>query len=754
MPLCDFLCNFELMAENTKDILPLQWIKGVGPKKAEALAKEGIVNPVDILMYFPRAYIDRNAVSSLKALAVKLRQENSSLKDPSSKFFSMQTEVTVVANIASKKEIQFGKKKKMLRVGLQDISGGFAEMIFWSYAAYYDRTLKIGELVTVSGKVELDKYGKVSFTHPEIDKFNDDDAKAYAEGKILPVYKLTEGMRNVGINVRSLRYIVENVIDKELGNIKETLSDELLMKFKLPGIRDAVRQLHFPTSKKNIERCRQRMKFQEIFFFEMFLAVRQQGVKIKEKGLLIEPKSRRARELVDALPFELTGDQKKVIREVARDFQSGSPMNRLLQGDVGSGKTIVAVLSMLMAVDEGFQTAFMAPTELLAEQHYRNLTKYMSKLGVKVIQLVGGQKKKARREILEQIASGEGQIIVGTHALFESEIEYNKLGLVIIDEQHRFGVAQRAELKKLGERSHEDNNISPHILVMSATPIPRTLSMTVYGDLDVSIIKEMPKNRKPIKTKVAFESQLHEVYEFIRDEIKKGHQAYIVYPLVEDSEKLDLKSAVTHYDFLNNEIFPELKCGLLHGQMFWYEKEDAMQAFLNKEYHILVATTVIEVGIDIPNATVMLIENAERFGLSQLHQLRGRVGRGADQSFCILATKDNFRYEMRKKGSREDDSKANIIRLKTMERTSDGFEIAKVDLDLRGPGDFLGTKQSGLPNFKFIDLVNDGRIIDAARKEAFNIIKNDPHLRNAVNIRIRNEFLKQYENGMNFFDVA
>jgi ATP-dependent DNA helicase RecG len=429
-------------------------------------------------------------------------------------------------------------------------------------------------------------------------------------------------------------------------------------------------------------------------------------------------------------------------------------MNGLLQGDVGSGKTIVALLSIMIAIENGCQTVFLAPTEILAEQHFHVIKNYMEGFNINVVQLLGGQKKKIRNDILMDIQSGKANIVVGTHALFESEIEYNQLGLIIIDEQHRFGVAQRAKLKELAKKSFKGEEISPHILVMSATPIPRTLSMTVYGDLDVSIIREKPKNRKAIQTKIVFESQLDFVYEFIRKEIEKGRQAYIVYPLVEKSEKMELKAATEQYERISNEIFPNFKCGLLHGQMFWYEKEDAMKAFLNKEYDILVSTTVIEVGIDVANVTVMLIENSERFGLSQLHQLRGRIGRGSEQSYCFLATKDNYQYALKRFNDKSEDRKAVFIRLKTMEKTDDGFKISEDDLKLRGPGDVLGTRQSGLPAFKFLDLVSDGDLISQARHEAEIILKNDPELNEKNNKILKDEFTKLYLADNNYFDIA
>ncbi len=742
------------MTEKPKDPNPLQYIKGVGPRRAEVLVQEGIITPRDLLFYFPRAYINHDAVASLKSLSVKLRQEMLFTDLTMKSSFSLKGLVTVVARITDMQEHSFGKNKKILTLNLSDGSGTNARIVFWQYHEYYKKTYPVGQLVAVSGKAEIDDWGKISFHHPEIEKFEEEDEIEFKSGGVLPVYRISDKMRNAGLNTRQLRVIIENVIQSELSKVSETLPPELLAKFSLPDIKTAVRNLHFPLKREDTERSLYRMKFEEIFYFELFLGIRQQGVKIKENGIEMNPKSPKARQLYDALPFELTKDQKKVIREITDDMKSGKPMNRLLQGDVGSGKTIVALLSMLVAIDNGCQVAFLAPTEILAEQHLNTFKYFLKDTAINIIQLLGGQKAKLRREILEQISIGFANIIVGTHALFQNTIDYKNLGLIIIDEQHRFGVAQRAELKALATKSFKDKSISPHILVMSATPIPRTLSMTIYGDLDVSLIREMPKNRKPIKTKVVFESELDQTYEFIKNKIRAGNQAFVVYPLVEKSEKLELKAAVEHFEILSSSTFIGFKCGLLHGQMLWYEKEDAMKAFLNKEYDILISTTVIEVGIDIPNATVILIQDSNRFGLSQLHQLRGRVGRGAEQSFCFLATKDNFRFELNKKGVSDDDRKSAVIRLKTMEETTDGFEIAEVDLKLRGPGDVLGTRQSGLPAFKHLDLVNDGEIITIARKTAFAIAEDDPHLRKPENAVFRKEYLKKYYSGRLFIDIA
>ncbi|TAL69174.1 MAG: ATP-dependent DNA helicase RecG [Bacteroidetes bacterium] len=742
------------MTDNKKEkISELQYIKGVGPVRAAALAKDGISTQQDLLNYFPRDYIDRNAISSLKALAVKLRQDDLFESKPIPKDFSLKNEVIAIGQITDSDEKHFGKNKKMLKLSITDGSGGFANIIFWSYTDFYKKSYPTGELIVISGRPELDSFGRINFHHPEIEKFHPDDEKLYREGRILPVYPLTQAMKSGRWNMRVLRQVVYSAIENQLSNIKENLSENLLTKYKLIKRPDAFRILHFPDNIEDVGKAKFRMKFEEVFFFELFLAIRQKKSKVAEPGLIINPKSPRARRLYESLPFNLTKDQKKVIREITDDMKSGNPMNRLLQGDVGSGKTIVSLLTMLDVIDNGYQVAIMAPTEILAEQHFHTIRDYVDNLNVNVVQLIGGQKTKARSQILDSIKSGEANIIVGTHAMFESTVTYKNLGLVVIDEQHRFGVAQRGQLKRLGEQSH-DVSRTPHILVMSATPIPRTLSMTLYGDLDVSIIREMPLNRKSIKTRVVFESQLTDIYIFIKKEISVGHQAFIVFPLVEKSEKLELKSAVEHFEMLKNNVFPELKCGLLHGQMFWYEKEDTMKAFLNKQFDILIATTVIEVGIDIPNATVMLINNSERFGLSTLHQLRGRVGRSELQSYCFLATKENYKYDLKRKDAQEDDRKAAIIRLKTMEESTDGFNISEVDLKLRGPGDVLGTRQSGLPSFKFLDLVRDGDIITEARREAFSMIEDDPHLRKPQNEIIRNEFLRQYKDDKSYFDIA
>lgn len=739
------------MNKPIKKEFDLQYLKGVGPKRAEILMKEGFYNCKDLLNYFPRSYIDRSRVDSLKALSIKLIKDKN-YDEIDINDFNLKSEITVLARISDMQVKEFGKRG-FLKIIIRDDTGGRASIMFWNYYDYYKKLYKVGDLISVSGKVEIDTFNQITFNQPELQKFDDDSDEEDFKGSIIPVYRITDKMKRGGINNRNFRTIVNNALLIELKNIEETLPDHILSIFGYEGLADAVRALHFPSNFNEVVSARNRMKFEEIFFFELYLALRQNGVKITEKGIVINPKSPTARKVFEDLPFELTSDQKKVIREISDDMKSGYAMNRLLQGDVGSGKTIVAMLCMLSVIDDGYQVALMAPTEILVEQHYHTFQKLLKDYDINVVQLVGGQKKSIRQQVLSEILSGEAKIIIGTHSLFESTVEYNKLGLVVIDEQHRFGVNQRADLKAAAKRSHDDA-LSPHILVMSATPIPRTLALTVYGDLEVSVIRQMPKNRKPIKTKVVFESQLDKVYTFIKEEIALGRQAYIVFPLVEKSEKLELKSAVEHFELLANDVFPKYKCGLLHGQMFWYEKEEVMSGFLNKEYDIIVATTVIEVGIDVPNASVMLINNAERFGLSQLHQLRGRVGRGAEQSYCYLATKENFKYEFNRKGVDEDEQKATIIRLKTMERTTDGFEISEVDMKLRGPGDVLGTRQSGLPAFKFLDLASDGDLISLAKKTAFDIVRADSNLSTPENEILYKSYKEKYQKESNYFDIA
>lgn len=728
-------------------ILPLQYIKGVGPRRAEMLAKEGLITHADVIYNVPRGYVDRTAVESIADMLRRYRAPDLWNGDASSAI-KVTSQVTLVATLTGVRKMTVGKGRSMISATLQDDSGTSMRLIFWSGLSYYERFLKVGSTYVVHGVPQYDpKWADLNMHHPEMEEVDPEEIEMYRSGSILPRYPMTQGLKSAGITMRLMRSIAEHALEKGLSEITDPVPEHLRRQHQLMPQHDALRKLHLPMSIDEVNRAKHRMKYEELFVFEVHLAARRASRKRPERGLPMQPQSPRARAVMDMLPYELTRAQKRVIREIIADMSSGTPMNRLLQGDVGSGKTVVAALCMLNAIDNGYQTVLMAPTEILAEQHYHSLSKLLEPVGnIGIAQLVGAQRSAARRHALEQISSGAANIVVGTHALFEANVEYHRLGLIVIDEQHRFGVAQRKELRRMGQQSHGEQMRTPHILVMSATPIPRTLAMTLYGDLDSSVIDEMPANRKPIITRVVFESALGETFGFIRSQVRMGRQAYIVYPLVEKSEKIQAKSAVEHYEWLRDEMFPDLRVGLLHGQMLWNEKEEIMRSFLRREFDVLVSTTVIEVGIDVPNASVMLIENAERFGLSQLHQLRGRVGRGGEQSYCFLATKDHFRYQVSRSQSSED-AMASVVRLRTMEQTTDGFQVAEVDLQLRGPGDVMGTRQSGIPEFRFADLIGDASIIAQARTDAHALLERDPQLRLPEHATLREQVIRQFDTG-------
>lgn len=741
------------MSDNIeKNYTSLQYLKGVGPKRAEALASAGVLTLEDLLFYFPRAYIDRALASSLRQLSVTLRTD----KDV---FFNnisvLRSENTILARIGSIQEKNYGKNRRMLIFNIRDETAD-GKVIFWNRIDYYSRFFKSGDFVMISGKPELDLKGNITFHHPELTKLDVSEEIDFSKGVLIPVYPLNEKMKSAGLSNKALRNLIKSILPVYIEKIKEPLPDYILKSNNLISLQETINLLHFPESINQTVIANYRLKFEEIFYYELFVNLIKSSFKHRYCGIKFNTKSQLARKLVDNLPFKLTEDQKKVIREIAEDINSGKPMNRLLQGDVGSGKTIVSLIIMMIAIENGFQVALLAPTEVLAEQHFRTISKFLQSASIEleVNLLTGGLKTAERRKSLNSIESGTANIIIGTHSLFENDIKYQNLGLIIIDEQQRFGVAQRASMINLAIESLPDKNTVPHILVMTATPIPRTLTMTIYGDLDVSIIKEMPKNRKPVITKIVFESQISSVYEFLKSKIEKGEQAYIVYPLVEKSEKLELKAATEHYKLLSGKVFPELSIGLIHGQMNWSEKEKIMTEFLNKKYNILVTTTVIEVGIDIPDSNIMVIENAERFGLSQLHQLRGRIGRGERQGYCFLVTKDNFKYQIARKGVKEDEQLDAIIRLKTMERTTDGFEVSEVDLKLRGPGDILGLRQSGVPNFKYLNLVQDADIISKAKNQAISILKKDPQLRLVENNNLKIKILKMFKSSENYLRIG
>jgi ATP-dependent DNA helicase RecG len=720
----------------------LQYLHGVGPKRAAVLASLGIHTFRDLFYYFPRNYLDRSHVTKIKDLRRYLYADH---------------DITAVGKVVAMDTLRGRRGSARFVLILNDESGS-VDCVFFGGVQWFQRMFRAGEVLAVSGRPAI-YGGRVQFVHPEFDRLSLDKeeegeidwSKALNTGAIIPQYRSSEEARRVRLDSRGLRRIMKGAITGKLHTISETLSKPVLAKLDLVGLQDAIRSVHFPQDWNQLDRARTRLKFDELFYLQLLLAFRKREVKLEHHGISFEVTSKLARQLVDSLPFELTKAQRKVIREIADDMASGRPMNRLLQGDVGSGKTIVALIAMLIAMENGYQTAFMAPTEILSEQHFQTLRNFLKDIPINMRLLIGGQRHRLRRDVLEDVRSGSAQLVVGTHALIQEGVSFSRLGLVVIDEQHRFGVLQRVVLREKAVKSTLQP-VQPDVLVMTATPIPRSLAMTVYGDLDVSIIDEMPLYRKPVRTILKSDSEREEVYKFVREEVAKGRQAYIVYPLIEESEKLDLQAATKSYEKLRDEVFPELNLELIHGRMSPDSKDAIMGDFKEGKIDILVATTVIEVGIDVPNATLMVIENAERFGLAQLHQLRGRVGRGSEQSFCVLVSKKGVfsattpRSALSEAALEEEiDRRKAETRLKTILRTSDGFQIAEVDLKLRGPGEFFGTKQSGLPELQIADIIVDGEILKIARKEAFRVVADDPELRQAENQPARKHFIERYK---------
>ena len=711
----------------------LQYVKGIGPKRAAALREIGVDSIPKLLYYLPRDYLDRSRITKIKDLSRLVEAGN---------------EVTVIGTVFRQLVKRTRRGKQMFYLTLKDETG-YLTCIFFAGVQWYQDAFETGEVLAVSSVPELDKLNRPQFIHPEFDRLKAKDEEDETDwnsllhtGAIIPKYRSSEDLRQVGLDNRGFRRIIRNALRDNLASVIEHQPREILDRRSLMDVHSTLKQIHFPKSYDERDAALQRLKFDELFFFQLLMAYRRRELKGELKGISFNVKSTLARTLLSSLQFELTNAQTRVIREITNDMQQSAPMNRLLQGDVGSGKTIVALFAMLVAVDSGFQCALMAPTEILAEQHFFTLEEFLGQLPVNIRLLVGGQKKKLREDILEDIRRGSAQIVIGTHALIQEHVDFANLGFIVVDEQHRFGVAQRALLRQKGKEN-------PDVLVMTATPIPRTLSLTLYGDLDVSIIDELPKGRKPVKTAVRTGKEKSKVFHFVREEVKRGRQAYIVYPLIEESEKVDLKAAMAEFKKLSENDFSEFRLGLMHGRLAPEEKDTLMHRFKSGEIQILVATTVIEVGIDIPNASIMIVENAERFGLSQLHQLRGRVGRGAEQSYCILLTDDLAeKRTVQLATNRAEAIKQNSDikkRLQTMIQTNDGFKIAEVDLELRGPGDFFGTRQSGLPAFLVADIVHDTEILLHARQEAFDLVKRDPQLRLPQHDEIRKHFELVYK---------
>ncbi|MCK9424892.1 MAG: ATP-dependent DNA helicase RecG [Ignavibacteriaceae bacterium] len=724
----------------------IQYIKTVGPKRAETFAKIGIRSIKDLLFYFPTRYLDRrNLLTSSKAGKV--------VED------GYDGEITVIGKVVDKESRNF-KGKTILNVKLRDEDGYFG-CVWFQGAKYFQDKFNDGEIFAISAKPTISRYGELQFVHPDFDRISEDESQFfYNTGKIIPFYRIPKELKEKNIGDLSFRKIISFAIEEHLSLVKETLPQHLIEKHQLNELQNALKQVHFPESEEQLHEAKKRFSYEELFYIETLVALRKNNYKEKLKGLSLPLKTTLVADFVKSLSFELTSAQKKVLREILTDMKNEKPMSRLLQGDVGSGKTIVALIAMLAAVDNGYQAALMVPTEILADQHAKNISKLLQQLHVlypqyeiKTSLLIGGQKKSLRNKNREEIALQEADIVIGTHALLEESVHFKKLGLVVIDEQHRFGVAQRSVLASKGT--------VPEVIVMSATPIPRTLSMTIYGDLDVSTIDEMPKNRIPIKTFLRGESKLPDIYKFIVDKTKEGVQTFIVYPLVEDSEKLELKAATTYFEKLKDTFFKELSVGLIHGRMTWQGKEESMLLFAAKKYDILISTTVIEVGIDIPGANIILIDDAHRFGLSQLHQLRGRVGRGTVQAYCILVTKDEYAASSARLPKELEylspvllEKYKSAIRLQTMVKQLDGFKIAEVDMKLRGPGDIFGIKQSGFPELKYADIIRDGDLLMQAKTDAFEIIADDPQLLKEQHAVIRKNLLEHYSENLKYAKVG
>ena len=663
--------------------LDIKYLKGVGPSRSELLRKElGITSYYDLLHYFPFRYIDRSTIHRICDIQgdmpyIQLRGHFVT--------FSAQGE---------------GAKRRLH--ALFSDGTGTIEVVWFNRVKSIMESYRCGEEYILFGKPSLFK-GRYNIAHPEVDKYQ----PGATQGGLVGVYNLTEKMHNRAFTTRTMQKIMASLLaTPAVQNLKETLPPSIVAAHKLMSLREAMVHIHTPASVEALQQAQRRLKFEELFFLQMNILKYIKGRNASVPGFMMPHVGEKFNNFYrQHLRFPLTGAQKRVIREFHRDMQSGKQMNRLLQGDVGSGKTIVAFLTMLLAVDNGYQACLMAPTEILASQHHESISDMAAGIGVRVELLTGSTPKKQRERIHSGLLSGEVHILIGTHALIEDTVRFKNLGLAVIDEQHRFGVAQRAKL-------WQKNSNPPHVLVMTATPIPRTLAMTVYGDLDVSVIDELPPGRKPVTTLMRYDNDHPQVYRFIGDELRLGRQCYIVYPLIEENEKLDLLALEQGFEIVKEE-FPHYRVAMVHGRMKPAEKDHQMALFASHQAHILVATTVIEVGVNVPNASVMVIENAERFGLSQLHQLRGRVGRGADQSYCILMTKRQLTADTRH-------------RLQVMTQTNDGFVVAEEDMKLRGPGDIEGTMQSGTPfNLKIANLASDGAILQEARDEAQRLLESD-----------------------------
>ena len=693
---------------------PIEFIKGVGPSRADVLKKDlGLFTFQDMLSHYPFRYIDRTKY-------FKINQIN-----PDSSY------IQIIGRVINKKVIG-DKRAKRIVAAFKDETG-IMELVWFQSLKWVDENIIVGTAYVAFGKPTLFN-GTFSISHPEMELYQH---KTVGRGNLTlqPVYHSTEKLKKFTLDSKGIQRLIAGLLDQVIPQVQENLPAYIIDKYQLTDKRRALLNIHFPKNQQELNDAERRLKFEELFFIQLQLLHNKQLRQLKFKGASFGKVGEKVNRFYkEFLPFELTNAQKRVIKEIRIDTQRAVQMNRLVQGDVGSGKTAVALMSMLLANDNGYQACMMAPTEILARQHYASIIELVTDDLVKVAILTGNTKKKERIILHEQLENGEIDILIGTHALIEDKVKFNNLGLVVIDEQHRFGVEQRAKLWR-------KNIIPPHILVMTATPIPRTLAMTLYGDLDVSVIDELPAGRKPIETRHLFEGQRLRMFGFMKQEIAKGRQVYIVYPLIKESEKLDLLHLEAGVEQLSYQFpRPDYQISIVHGQMPNADKQFEMQQFIDGKSQIMVATTVIEVGVNVPNASVMVIENAERFGLSQLHQLRGRVGRGAEQSFCILMSGNKL-------------SKEGKVRLETMVRTNNGFEISEIDLQLRGPGDITGTQQSGVLDLKLADLATDQAILAEARNTVIELFEADPKLEKPENTILKTH-LQKLERGISFDKIS
>lgn len=689
----------------------IEYLKGVGPQKAELLNKElQIFTFGELISHFPFRYEDRTKFYKINQLNAELQH------------------VQIIGQVVSLESLGEGRRKRLVAYFKDET--GVMELTWFKGIQWVSKKLMTGVTYVVFGKPN--QFGrKFSIAHPEFEPLTQlKEEKRYLQ----PIYPTTEKLKNRFLDSRGISKIMELLLNQSLGMLPETLPTYLMEANRLITKRDAIYHIHFPANEQMLQQARYRLKFEEFFFLQLRLLKLKLTRTEKFRGQPLHQTGLLTRFYNENLPFELTNAQKRVIREIYADLKSGKQMNRLIQGDVGSGKTIVAFICILVAIDSGTQTCLMAPTEILAFQHYESLKPFAEKMGLQIALLTGSSKKSQREIIHQDLKSGNLSILIGTHALLEDVVQFKNLGLAIIDEQHRFGVAQRAKLWG------KNQSFYPHVLVMTATPIPRTLAMTLYGDLDISIIDELPSGRKAIQTVHRYDKDRLKVFGFLKKEIEMGRQVYMVYPLIEESEKMDLKSLMDGFESICR-AFPEFPIGVLHGNMKPADKDFEMARFVKGETKIMVATTVIEVGVNVPNATVMVVENAERFGLSQLHQLRGRVGRGSSQSYCVLMTK----YEL---------SKDSRIRLETMVRTNNGFEIADVDLRLRGPGDLTGTQQSGITDLKLADISKDVGILTQAREAARDLLDNDPQISLPEHAVVYTQIQKQTKQALNWSRIS